>query len=132
MLTIEKETLYLTIETTETCPIQNKDSSALNSLTEELLLNCPCFSECDNSERLATFIVVAAWLLEYRTPVEGYRFDHTPSGCQLMVTNISVKLLVNKDFHTWLLIGWQHTCQSIRSHVRKCLSIKMDFNIAFS
>ena len=28
---------------------------------------------------------------------------------------------VNKDFLTWLLIGWQHSCQPIRSHVWKFL-----------
>ena len=33
-------------------------------------------------------------------------------------------MLVKKNFQTWLLIGWQHSCQPIRSHVnpRKYLS----------
>ena len=30
-------------------------------------------------------------------------------------------MLVNKDFQTWHLIGWQHSRQPIRSHVRKSL-----------
>ena len=32
--------------------------------------------------------------------------------------------LVNKDFQTWLLIGWQHSHQPIRSYVRKSLLTK--------
>ena len=38
---------------------------------------------------------------------------------------------VNQNFQTWLLFGWQHTCQPIRSHVRKSLLNNMDFNIGF-
>ena len=30
-------------------------------------------------------------------------------------------MLVNKNFQSWLLIGWQHSCQPIRSHVCKSL-----------
>ena len=41
-------------------------------------------------------------------------------------------LLVNKDFHTWHLIGWQHSPQLIRSHVRKPLLTNMEFNIDFT
>ena len=39
---------------------------------------------------------------------------------------------VNKDFQTWHLIGWQHSCQPIRSHVRKSLLTNMEFNMDFS
>ena len=41
-------------------------------------------------------------------------------------------MLVNKDFQTWLLIGWQHICQPIRSQVKKSLLNNMDFNMDFS
>ena len=34
-------------------------------------------------------------------------------------------MLVNNDFQTWHLIGWQHSCQPIRSHVRKSSITKM-------
>ena len=40
-------------------------------------------------------------------------------------------LLVNKDFQTWHLIGWQHSRQPIRSHVRKSLLTNMEFNMDF-
>ena len=40
-------------------------------------------------------------------------------------------LLVNKDFQTWHLIGWQRSRQPIRSHVRKSLSTDMNFNMDF-
>ena len=37
-------------------------------------------------------------------------------------------MLVNKDFQTWHLIGWLHSRQPIRSHVRKSLLTKIRFN----
>ena len=37
--------------------------------------------------------------------------------------------LVNKDFQTWHLIGRHHSCQPIRSHVRKSLLKSWDFNM---
>ena len=40
-------------------------------------------------------------------------------------------MLANKDFQTWHLIGWQHSRQPIRSHVRKSLLINMEFNMDF-
>ena len=42
-------------------------------------------------------------------------------------------ILVNKDFLTWLLIGWQQSCQPIKSQVLKFLLMfyrnYMDFNM---
>ena len=38
-------------------------------------------------------------------------------------------MLINKDFQNCLLIGWQHSRQPIRSHVRKFLLSNMDFNV---
>ena len=38
-------------------------------------------------------------------------------------------MLVNKDFLTWLLIGWQLCCQPIRCQVWKSLLTNMDFNM---
>ena len=35
-------------------------------------------------------------------------------------------MLVNKDFQTWHLMGWQHSCQPIRSHVRKSLLTNLE------
>ena len=40
--------------------------------------------------------------------------------------------LVEKDFQTWSLIGWQHSRQPIRSHVRISLLTNMDFKMDFS
>ena len=41
-------------------------------------------------------------------------------------------MVVNKDFQTWHLIGWQHSHQPIRSHVRKSLLTSMEFNMDFT
>ena len=38
-------------------------------------------------------------------------------------------MFVIKDFLTWLLIGWQHSCQPIKNQVRKFLSTDKDFNM---
>ena len=38
-------------------------------------------------------------------------------------------MLINKDVHTWDLIGWQHSHQQIRSLVRKSLLMNLDFNM---
>ena len=38
-------------------------------------------------------------------------------------------MLVNKDFQTWLLAGWQHSCQPARSQVWKSFLINIEFNI---
>ena len=45
--------------------------------------------------------------------------------------NISMlkSILVNKDFQIYHLIGWQHSCQTIRSQVRKSLLTNMDFSM---
>ena len=40
-------------------------------------------------------------------------------------------MLVNKDFLTWLLIGWRLCCQPIRCQVWKSLLTNMDFNMEF-
>ena len=37
----------------------------------------------------------------------------------------------NKNFQTWLLIGWQLCYQPIRCHVRKSLLTNMDFDMDF-
>ena len=41
-------------------------------------------------------------------------------------------MLVNIDFQTWQLIGWQHSRQPIRGHVRKSLYTNMEFNMDFT
>ena len=40
-------------------------------------------------------------------------------------------MLVNKDFQTWHLIGWQHSRQPIRSHVRTSLLTSIEWNMDF-
>ena len=40
-------------------------------------------------------------------------------------------MLVNKDFQTWHLTGWQHSHRPIRCHVRKYFLINMYFNRYF-
>ena len=39
---------------------------------------------------------------------------------------------VDKNFQTWLLIGWKHSGQPVRSYVRKYVLTTMDINIDFS
>ena len=39
---------------------------------------------------------------------------------------------VNKNFQTWLVIGWQHRRQPIKSHIRKSLLINMEFDMDFT
>ena len=41
-------------------------------------------------------------------------------------------ILLARNFQTWLVIGWQHSCQPIKSHVRKSLLIYMDLNMDVS
>ena len=41
-------------------------------------------------------------------------------------------MLVKKDFQTCHLIGWQHSRQPIRSHVKKSLLTNMEFNMDFT
>ena len=41
-------------------------------------------------------------------------------------------MLVYKDFQTWYLIGWQHSRQPIRIHVRKSFLISVEFNMDFT
>ena len=41
-------------------------------------------------------------------------------------------MLFDKDFQTWHLIGWQHSRQPIRSHVRKSLLTDMEFHVDFN
>ena len=41
-------------------------------------------------------------------------------------------MLVNKDILTWLLIGWQLCCQTIRCQVEKSLLTNIDFNMKIS
>ena len=36
-------------------------------------------------------------------------------------------MLIDMHIQTWLLIGWEHSWQSISSHVKKASLIKMDF-----
>ena len=45
---------------------------------------------------------------------------------------LEIFMLVNKDFQNWQLIGWQHSRQPIRSHVRKFLFTNMEFNMDFT
>ena len=40
-------------------------------------------------------------------------------------------MLVNKDFQTWYLIGWQHSRQPIKSHVRKSFLTNAEFDMDF-
>ena len=40
-------------------------------------------------------------------------------------------MLVAKNFQTWLLIGWQHSCQPIRSHVRRSFLTNIDIGTDF-
>ena len=48
------------------------------------------------------------------------------------VKSLFNSMLVNKDFLTWLLIGWRLCCQPIRCQVWKPLLTNMDFNMEMS
>ena len=39
-----------------------------------------------------------------------------------------ISMLFNTDFQTWHLIGWKHSCQPIRSHVRNPCWIKWNLS----
>ena len=49
-----------------------------------------------------------------------------------LLRNVSVKIHVNKDFQACHLIGWRHSWQPIRSHVRKFLLTNMEFDMDFT
>ena len=52
-----------------------------------------------------------------------------PGSWDTKKSQVLKSMLVNKDFQTWLLIGWQHSCQPIRTHVRKSLLMYIYFNM---
>ena len=64
-------------------------------------------------------------------PVLYYEFDLVLLGPRLLKIFMLKSMLINKNFQTWLLIGWQHSRQPIRSHVRKFVLNNMDFNMDF-
>ena len=45
---------------------------------------------------------------------------------------ILISMIVNKDFQTWHLTGWQKSRQPIRSYVIKALLTNMEFNLDFA
>ena len=49
-------------------------------------------------------------------------------GLALLTCNSMSNNCLLKEFLTGLLIGWQHSCQPIRNHVRKWPSTSSDFN----
>ena len=54
-----------------------------------------------------------------------------PNCCTAMAITLIIKISWNKYFQTWHLIAMQHSCQPIRSHVRKSLLTSMDFHPNF-
>ena len=64
----------------------------------------------------------------------GYHHTDRPIATSLgpgLLIHFNVKI-ANTDFQIWHLISWQHSCQPIRSHVRKSLLTNMDFNMDFA
>ena len=57
-----------------------------------------------------------------------YRIQGLDYWVKLMLNS----MLINKDFLTWLLIGWQLGCRPIRCQVWKSLLTNMDFNMEIS
>ena len=55
-----------------------------------------------------------------------------PWGLDYKVKSMLNSMLVNKDFLTWLLIGWWLCCQPIKCQVWKSWLTNMDFNIEIS
>ena len=65
--------------------------------------------------------------------IRKYNYLEYTSTGSLCYKEISMlkSMLINKEFQTWHLIGWQQSRQPIRSHVRKPLLTYMEFNIDF-
>ena len=62
------------------------------------------------------------------TMTNSMPWRHHDTGCQSLSQFIKIRIfpvkihVINKDFQTWHLIGWRHSRQPIRSHVKKsCL-----------
>ena len=82
--------------------------------------------------RLFALCSVLLWFGVSRYPIT---FRVNPSQPGLQVTkqkSMLNSMLVNKDFLTWLLIGWRLCCQPIRCQVWKSLLTIMDFNMEIS
>ena len=58
-------------------------------------------------------------------------FNLGPGLLRVSYVKFQNSMLVNRDFQTWHLIGWQHSRQPIRSHVRKSLLTNMEFKHGF-
>ena len=55
-----------------------------------------------------------------------------PETWNTKIKSLLKSILVNKDFLTWHLIGWQLCCQPIRCQVGKALLTNINFNIGIS
>ena len=66
-------------------------------------------------------------------PVEPcYDLREFARGLHFWEFPILNSMLVNKDYQTCHLNGWQHSHQPIRNHVRKSLLTNMEFNMDFT
>ena len=85
------------------------------------------------------FIIVMAWIWTYHTFL-CHVVIHACHDCSDGLANHqseAVRLwmiiyIPQKPFQTWHLIGWQHSRQPIRSHVRKSLLTNKEFTMDFT
>ena len=55
---------------------------------------------------------------------DGHAGSQDINGLNHLEIFMFTAMLVNQNFPSWLLIGWQHSCQPIRSHVCKSCKLK--------
>ena len=85
------------------------------------------------------FIIVMAWIWTYHTSL-CHVITHAWHNCRDGLANHqseAVRLwmriyIPQKPSQTWHLIGWQHSRQPIRSHVRKSLLTNKEFTMDFT
>ena len=70
--------------------------------------------------------------IHYAVSITLIKFgQHIDLGSGSLRISMIKDMLVNKNFPTWHMIGFQHSHQPIRSDVRKSLLSNMEFNMDF-
>ena len=71
-----------------------------------------------------------SWGRWFETPWRSL-WRHCNVRSRLLRNSMLQSMLVDNNFRILLLIGWQHSRQPVKNHVRKSFSINMDFNMDF-
>ena len=69
------------------------------------------------------------WIPPQKATIDFGDFSWLAWGGGNSVKSILKSMLINKDFLTWLLIGWRLCCQPIRCQAWKSVFTNMDFHI---